>query len=389
MQHLEPEQFINASDSRYQRAVKHGFRGLRFVAELEQEFQSFYTEAHLLRMRLAGYLGIGLYGLFALIDIATLPSYVWSWTVAIRLGLIVPTYVVALIVTFRSASRRYVPLTVLIASLVTGLGTVAVIGVALRQHFQIPYEGILLVALFIYLIVCLQWWRALVTNLLILAALIAMEFTYQTDPQARLYQIIFMCAANAVGAYGGYFLEYSTRTTFLVNALLSELAERDSLTGLYNRRALKFHLDRAWRQALREEHELAIVMIDIDHFKRYNDRYGHVQGDLALKAVADVIASQARRPLDIAARYGGEEFVIIWYHALVSELEAMGKRLTTGVAGLNIPHADSELGYLTISVGIARTQPETGKSSEDLLRNADRALYEAKHQGRNRVIVLG
>ena len=271
------------------------------------------------------------------------------------------------------------------AAMVTGLATVTLLGIGLKMGARIPYEGILLIALFIYLIACLQWWRALFANLATLAAFIIMEMMYQTDPQARLYQIVFMCAANAVGAYGGYFLEHSARTMFLINKLLNELAELDGLTGLSNRRTLNLHLDRIWRQAMRDKQDVAVAMIDIDHFKKYNDRYGHAQGDAALRAVADVISHHARRPLDITARYGGEEFAVVWYHPSASELAKMAEVLTRAVASLGLPHVDSEFGKVTISVGVALMTPTVGQSSADVLRAADEALYEAKHQGRNRV----
>lgn len=388
MLRIAPELLSNTSKSPYRSAFEHGYRWLRFEPELERKFQVFYTEAHLVRVRLAGYLGIVLFGLFVIIDISTLPAHVSIWTASIRLGLIIPVFAIALLISYRLPWRQHLPLAIFAAAMVAGLGTVAVIGAALRGGYQIPYEGILLVALFIYLIACLQWWRALITNIVTLLAFVLMEFTYQTDPQARLYQIIFMCAANAVGAYGGYFLEYSTRTTFLVHALLNELAERDGLTGLYNRRTLNSHLDRVWRQAIRDQREVAIAMIDIDHFKRYNDRYGHAQGDAALKAVADVIANQARRPLDLAARYGGEEFAVVWFHPAAIELPNMGEQLRSAVIALDLEHADGELGKLSVSVGITMMLPATGQASAELLRAADSALYEAKNQGRNQVLVL-
>ncbi|MES2297904.1 MAG: diguanylate cyclase [Pseudomonadota bacterium] len=388
MLYIDPELLSNTSESPYREAVERGYRALRFEDSLERKFEIFYTEAHLERVRLAGFLGIVLFAFFVFIDLATLPARVSMWTVAIRLGLVIPTYIAALTITYRVQWRAHLRTAVLVASIVTGLGTVAVIGAALRQGFQIPYEGILLVALFIYLIVCLQWWRALVTNMLTLFAFIVMELMYQTDPQARLYQIIFMLAANAVGAYGGYFLEYSTRTTYLVNALLHDLAEHDGLTGLYNRRTLNNHLDRVWRQAVRDGRELAAAMIDIDFFKRYNDRYGHGQGDVALKAVAHAAGGQARRPLDLAARYGGEEFVIVWFHPIENELPNMGENLLKAVAALAMPHETSESGTLSISVGIAMMRPVPGQSPAELLDTADMALYQAKERGRNRVVIL-
>ena len=128
-------------------------------------------------------------------------------------------------------------------------------------------------------------------------------------------------------------------------------------------------------------------MIDIDHFKKYNDWYGHAQGDAALRAVADVIAHHARRPLDITARYGGEEFAVVWYHPSAAELPRMAEVMTNAVAALGMAHADSEFGTVTISVGVALMTPGAGQSSGELLTAADYGLFEAKRQGRNRVVV--
>ena len=387
MVNIDPELLGTAGPSPYRTAFEKGYGWLKFDGPIEGEFQAFYTEGHLVRVRLAAYLVIVLFAAFVAIDILTLPAEVSYWTARIRLGLIIPAFVGLLYVTYRPTLRGYVGRAVYAAAVVGGLGTTAVIGAAYRLGTQIPYEGILLVALFIYLIACLQWWRALIANMLTLVAFIAMELLYQRDPQARLYQIIFMCAANAVGAYGGYFLEHSARTMFLINNLLNELAELDGLTGLSNRRTLNIHLDRIWRQALRDKQAVAIAMIDIDHFKKYNDRYGHAQGDAALRAVADVIAHHARRPLDITARYGGEEFAVVWFHPSAAELPRMAEVMTHAVAALGMAHADSEFGKVTISVGVALVTPVAGQSSADLLKAADAALYEAKHQGRNRVVV--
>jgi diguanylate cyclase (GGDEF)-like protein len=387
MVNIDPELLSNAGPSLYRSAFEKGYRWLKFDGVLEGEFQAFYTEGHLLRVRLAAYMVIVLFLAFVVIDLTTLPPEVSYWTTRIRVFIIVPPFFLLLYVSYRATLRGYVRQAVYFASIVAGLGTTAVIGAAFRLGTQIPYEGILLVALFIYLIACLQWWRALVANLVTLTAFVVMEILYQRDPQARLYQIVFMCAANAVGAYGAYFLEHSARTMFLINNLLNELAEIDGLTGLSNRRTLNIHLDRIWRQALRDKQAVAIAMIDIDHFKKYNDRYGHAQGDAALRAVADVIAHHARRPLDITARYGGEEFAVVWFHPSALELPRMAEVMTNAVANLGMVHADSEFGRVTISVGVALMTPVLGQSNADLLRAADNALYEAKHQGRNRVVV--
>ncbi|NHZ92897.1 diguanylate cyclase [Massilia sp. CCM 8733] len=384
---IDPELLNNASLSPHRRALEQGYRWLRFEDGLEQQFQAFYLESQAARVRMAAYVCIVLFIMFVILDLTTLPAFVSIRTASIRIALIIPSFIVVLLASYRAAWRPYLGTAVFSAALVTGLSTVAVIGSALDAGYQIPYEGILLVALFIYLIACLAWRRALLANMVTLCAFVIMEFWLQKDAQARLYQIVFMCAANGVGAYGAYFLEHSIRTTFLVNTLLHELAALDGLTGLSNRRTLNIHLERVWRQALRDRQAVAIAMIDIDHFKRYNDRYGHARGDAALKAVADVIAAQARRPLDLTARYGGEEFAVIWHNPVPGELQAMGEVLTAAVAALRIEHPDSDSGSLSVSVGVTIGLPCAGDDAAALLRLADHALYQAKHQGRNRVVV--
>jgi diguanylate cyclase (GGDEF)-like protein len=385
MLNIDPELLSNTSHSPYRAAFEHGYRRLRFDGALEEEFQHFYTAGHLERLRFAGYLAIVLFALFVVIDAATLSAHVAVLTGAIRLGFIIPCFVVVLWMSYKESMLLYMTPAVFVASLTTGLGTVAVIGTALSQGQQIPYEGILLVTLFIYLIACLQWWRALACNLITLFAFIVMEVLYQADTQTRLYAIIFMFAANAVGAYGSYFLEFNVRTMFLANNLLNELAEFDGLTGLSNRRTLNIHLDRVWRQAVRDKNALAVAMIDIDHFKKYNDRYGHAQGDVALKAVADVISRHARRPMDLTARYGGEEFALVWHNPDPAELPKLADALVDAVAALSMPHADGEHGVITISIGVARLAPQLGEEFSLLMQAADAALYDAKHRGRNQV----
>jgi diguanylate cyclase (GGDEF)-like protein len=301
---------------------------------------------------------------------------------------LVVVFAVGIWMSYQPRWRRAYRITQFVASVAAGAGTVAVIEVALWLGHPLPYEGILLVPLFIYLIICLPWWQALVANGITLASFIATEFAFQPDAQARLYQIVFLCAANAIAAYGGYFLEYTTRSTFLVHALLNELAERDGLTGLYNRRSLNSHLERIWRQGSRDGRDIAIAMIDVDRFKQYNDRFGHARGDAALKAVAEVIASMARRPLDLAARYGGEEFVLAWYHPIAGELQHMGDQLLSAIAALDLAHPDSESTRLSISVGIACALPAPGGHWAELLQHADGALFQAKADGRNRVVAL-
>lgn len=385
---LDQALLSQTSRSSYQLALREGYQYLRFEPALETEFRQYYTHIHLRRQRLAGWLAIILYALFVVIDFTVLPSYVAAWTMSIRLGVIIPGFLAAIWATHVQRWRPHVQRIITAAALLTGLGTDAIIGISLWLHHNIPYEGLLLVALFIYFIACMLWWRALVVNIIVFIAFVAIDWNLQPVSDLRVYHAAFMFVANVVGAVGAYFLEYSTRTTFLVNLLLRELAERDGLTGLYNRRTLNGQLERIWRQAQRENASLAVAMIDVDYFKPYNDHYGHAEGDRALQLVANVIAEQALRPLDVSARYGGEEFVLLWYQPERSELRKLGERLRMAVEERHLPHMASPKERLTVSVGIAYAEPANGGDLTKMLWQADAALYQAKQQGRNRTVLF-
>jgi diguanylate cyclase (GGDEF)-like protein len=171
---------------------------------------------------------------------------------------------------------------------------------------------------------------------------------------------------------------------------LEKMAIHDGLTGIVNRRGFDDKLSIEWSRSAREQKTFALLMIDVDHFKRYNDRYGHQAGDECLKQVASVIEQEARRPSDTAARYGGEEFAVIL--PLINELGALtvANRIMERIAQLKIPHIDNDgFGVITVSIGISSVMPDVkGEiSKDDLIRTADRALYQAKEAGRNCAMV--
>ena len=169
------------------------------------------------------------------------------------------------------------------------------------------------------------------------------------------------------------------------NAALEALAATDALTGLGNRRQFDALLQREWRRAARDGSALGLLMIDVDFFKRYNDQYGHPQGDACLKAVAEAIGAAFRRPGDLAARYGGEEFAVLLAGSDIGAAVLAAERLRGVLAGLGLPHGGNPRGIVTVSIGVADAWPGQG-APEELLAAADLALYEAKRQGRNRVV---
>jgi diguanylate cyclase (GGDEF)-like protein len=178
-----------------------------------------------------------------------------------------------------------------------------------------------------------------------------------------------------------------TRELDAANRELQRLARVDPLTGLANRRWFNEFLQQAWRVARRESSPLACLLVDVDHFKQYNDTYGHQAGDECLKRVAGIVRGTAGRALDHAARYGGEEFVVLLSDAPLDATVVIADRLRKAVAALSLPHAGSPLGHVTVSIGVRNLVPAEAATPEQLLADADLALYEAKRGGRNRVAV--
>ncbi|PVZ20685.1 MULTISPECIES: diguanylate cyclase domain-containing protein [unclassified Pseudomonas] len=175
-------------------------------------------------------------------------------------------------------------------------------------------------------------------------------------------------------------------------------AQTDSLTGLRNRRALDERIEHEWQSVLRHQRPFSLLLLDIDFFKRYNDHYGHLAGDECLTAVAKALDTCIERTTDLVARYGGEEFAVILPETAADGARLLAKKIVDSIRSLNLPHAASDLGWVTVSVGAASFDSHSagwdllGKPSRhpgfklsvsDLLGVADKALYAAKHAGRN------
>ena len=172
----------------------------------------------------------------------------------------------------------------------------------------------------------------------------------------------------------------------IANQHLEELASLDGLTGLANRRGFDREVDRAWRQAEDLQEPLALMMIDIDHFKLFNDRYGHVQGDACLRAVGETLSLVALSEALMVARYGGEEFALLLPRLDIERAVALAEVARRSIAQLSITHADAPSGIVTISIGVEACIPQPGQSADCLIEAADRALYDAKRRGRNAVV---
>jgi len=167
---------------------------------------------------------------------------------------------------------------------------------------------------------------------------------------------------------------------------LRAMAFNDGLTGVANRRWFDERLQVEWLRCRRNRMPLSLILIDLDHFKNYNDRYGHQAGDDCLRLVAASMKERLGRPADLLARYGGEEFVCLLPETPIDGARAKAEDLASGVLSLNIANADSPTAQVvTISCGVASVLPNADGSAADLLQRADEMLYAAKHAGRNRI----
>lgn len=180
-------------------------------------------------------------------------------------------------------------------------------------------------------------------------------------------------------------LRESERKLAEANVQLQQLAEIDGLTALANRRRFDAVLTDEWQRAQRTEHPLSLAMCDIDFFKLYNDGYGHMAGDECLKRVATEIGASARRPGDLAARFGGEEFVLVLPNTDAASALAIAEACRQRIEALAMPNQNDR--NVTLSIGITSIVPAADTTPAGLIESADRALYEAKRGGRNRVVL--
>ena len=205
-----------------------------------------------------------------------------------------------------------------------------------------------------------------------------------------------------IGAFSNCLMENYLRRDFLNSLLLEHenrelqkashefhrLSNSDALTSLGNRRHFDSMLDQEWMRAMRSGTPISLILFDVDYFKLYNDYYGHQAGDECLKLVAEGIGGYARRPGDTSARYGGEEFVLLLSGTELTDAAAIAEACRACVESLKIPHGNSKVSdVVTVSAGVATMTPDGDTSRRALVEAADKALYRAKAEGRNRVVL--
>lgn len=214
--------------------------------------------------------------------------------------------------------------------------------------------------------------------------LVKLPDTIELVARIRYHSRSYMTLLQRDEAYRA--LRVSQQQLLDTNLMLQSLMNSDGLTGLSNRRHFDEYLELEWRRAVREQTQLSLLMIDVDYFKPYNDNFGHLEGDEALRQVAKAIRNSCSRPSDLPARYGGEEFAMVLPNTSPGGARLLAEKLRQSVSGMNIPHmAPAPGSSLTVSIGVATVTPQLGMHSRQLILDADKGLYQAKNNGRNQV----
>jgi diguanylate cyclase (GGDEF)-like protein len=373
------------SDSLYAAALRESAdRSLRFVPDLEAQYRTFTLENSRRLIQTGQVLTLLIVLALALLRLVAAPSVdetiwtrvIWFLLVPICCAVTAVTWTERYTRWYRPVARVAMPIiaTVLAASAAQSFASghiESVVGLGVAMLAADLLIGALLL-------------EGLILNTCVLAGF-ALGTLFSGGLDAGAWPLLATLLGLAgVGALASYSVEVTNRRHFLEQGLLREMAWRDGLTGLKNRRAFDDHLASMWRQAARDKDTIGLLLIDLDHFKAYNDACGHQRGDDCLRRVSQVIEKMVRRPFDMAARYGGEELVVVLYQMGSERTQATGEEIRRAVERLRIDHPQAQASpFVTVSVGAACVRPSIDRSPQGLVQLADEALYTAKQKGRN------
>jgi diguanylate cyclase (GGDEF)-like protein len=364
---------------------------LRFAPETEAEFQKYFIERSLSRARWATAIYLALVAVVTAINMrgsmVSLTETLQQPIYLLRLGVACPALVLILAATVVPELQRYYQWIAATAVVVTGMSVMFISGIPAAQGIPQFQMGDVLVVVYATLFLGLLFRPVLIVATALMISFIGINRYLGVASDHLVFAASVVFATTLMSVLSALRVERLLRMNFIEYRLLNDIAERDGLTGLYNRRMFDDLTNRLWLQAQRNQEALQIILVDIDHFKAYNDLYGHQAGDNCIRRVASIIARAAKRPFDFCARYGGEEFALVLYAPSGSDPTALPEQIRRDIMALDIPHAHADTApMLTVSIGSATAAPETKRSLAGLIQTADEALYRAKQLGRNRVL---
>jgi diguanylate cyclase (GGDEF)-like protein len=363
---------------------------LRFAPDTEAEFRQFFLDRTLPRARWATAIYLALIAVVTAINMrgamAPLVEAVLEPIYLLRLGVAGPALVVILAATLLPSWQRHYQWIAGAAVIVCGMSVMAISGLAAAAGVPQLQMGDVLVVVYATLFLGLMSRAVVLVAIALMVSFLSLGMYLGVAVQDLVFASSVMLATTLMCVLSALRVERLVRATFIETRLLNDIAERDGLSGLYNRRMFDSLTNRLWLQAKRNAESLQVILVDIDHFKAFNDLYGHQAGDNCIRRVAAIMARAARRPFDFCARYGGEEFALVLYAPSGADPTALAEQIRRETLELKIPHAHSDTAKtLTVSVGSALAGPDTERSLAGIIQSADEALYRAKQLGRNRV----
>jgi len=392
-----------------QRLLAQGFPTMRFPPELERQFHTDMAAARRRHFLISGLIALVVYNGFVLVDWLMARDVFWL-AVQLRVFVFTPAALLSLWIFWaprpgwmERAANQYAEVIVLASGLIAALSLAIILSETRSDSAHFYHVGFIVVIMYGNVVQRLRFWNALLFSVAMLGIHLCGILLLDNFPQRLLSPIISLVASTTLFTLiANYMLERDERTHYLLTLKerglvrelsrahdkLQQLSRSDGLTGLFNRRHFQEYFQQVWERAQHEQSPVSILMLDVDHFKKYNDRYGHPAGDECLRQVAHALASHLRRPGDLVARYGGEEFVAVLPGSDAQVAAAVAERVRQAVAQLQMRHEASPTGsVVTLSVGVASVTADFLLKSSALLSAADDALYQAKHAGRNRVAV--
>lgn len=351
----------------------------------ESGFASYYRKRNLPVTQSGLGFAVLLISVVTVVDYMTTDYAHASRVVPLRVGLMLFPILAALILTFFHRYREFTGLFVTVAGFLCGVGTFSNSFVAAAMNEPVVLWGNIFFTFYIYLLLGLSFRQSVIAASPILLLSVGFGIAYDT-PVHKLAYVVF---SQIVAMFTSYRLEQDAREIYANMLRLEQNSRTDALTSVFNRRMFDEFLPRAWRQAVRDGKSIGLLLVDVDHFKAYNDELGHQAGDDCLIHIAQTLEDSVNRPLDFVARYGGEEFVVVLYEPSETYLKEFAHRLRRSIGNLNIPHpASPTLDHVTISVGAGFYQPGVEDSCESAIAEVDEALYRAKDEGRNRSLLV-
>jgi len=388
------------NEEKLRSALARPWWSLRFPAGLEAQFDLRVAPTQSRQTRNNYILAMFICNLFAVADYQFLPDvYQTAWF--IRFALITPLFLIVIWTEFYSTRVIRRGIATMALMLLTSAGLMYPVIISKSPEVVDYHIGIVVVVLFANLLTDMRFTLALIASVIFALMYVAeLAFWLHLPSHLTTNYMMVMFSAVSLSLVASFRRERYMRMSFLMMSLLEvaeqhqlqanealrQLADHDPLTGLANRRRFDAEYPRLWKESLRESRPLSVLFVDIDHFKAYNDKYGHAMGDKVLQRFASLLSETcARRPLDLVVRNGGEEFLVVLPDTQSDVAADIARNFLARLASQEIPNEGSDLGILSASIGISGGIPLSVQAWQAFVEQADHAMYKAKRNGRNRI----